>query len=154
MSYSVTTDIYDSGFIEREKVKDSLIKEYVNLKTTIESNKRLYQHYVAIKYKNANPTPDIIKAFLKEAKIENPERAYMTATLETANGKAGTGRPPLNNHFGMKRANYRFQWASGYRGNQDAFYESWVYSYLDFQEYQLSSKEGIRKSWQKKANKL
>lgn len=114
--------------------RDSLIKEYEIMKTTLESNIRLYQHYVAVKYSNKEHTKENIKAFLKEAKILKPNQAFDVGLHETGNGNAGVGKEPNNNHVGMKIPRNRFSW-SLCRASGHARFESWPFGYLDLDEY-------------------
>ena len=134
------TEIIRTKNIELDKNKE--------LSKLIESDKRLQQHIIAVRYSKLSPTPENIKSFLKEADSANAWEAFESALRETQNGITGIG-PILNNHFGMKNAGARFSWKDGINGSGYAIYNNWVYSYLDY----ISFKASGYKTWRKDLRK-
>jgi hypothetical protein len=126
--------------------KDSIINFY---ESTLNSNKRLLQHFYAVIYSDSAINKANIITFLKISGFKNVNEAFATALLETDNGKTGIG-PLHNNHFGMKQSTTRFSWSIGAEKSGYAKYESWTFSYLDFFEY---TQKGY-KNWQKNAKNL
>jgi hypothetical protein len=126
--------------------KDSIINFY---ESTLNSNKRLLQHFYAVIYSDSAISKANIITFLKISGFKNVNEAFATALLETDNGKTGIG-PLHNNHFGMKQSTTRFSWSVGLEKSGYAKYESWTFSYLDFFEY---IQKGY-KNWQKSAKNL
>lgn len=131
-------------------MKEDSLKSYREILASLKSDLRLRQHFEAVKYSKLEPTKENIKAFLKATDSSNSFEAFGTALLETANGKTGVGREPINNHFGMKNAGMRFSWKSGLKSSGYCIYDNWCLSYLDFIEYK---KMGYA-TWQKSVNKL
>jgi len=101
----------------------------------IESDERLRQHFLAVKYSELEPSKENIKEFLIAADVLNQEESFAVALRETANGKTGIGRSHANNHFGMRRAAKRFTWGEGLTSNNYVKYQSWTFSYLDYDEF-------------------
>lgn len=133
------------GLSVKSKENENWYNDYQQMKSIIESDSRLYQHFVAVKYKNLPATKENIKNFIKEAKIPRGEEAFQVATKETGNGSAGVGKTPKNNHFGMKVANMRFSWSEYRMANNYVAYAHWTYSYLDWAEFINAG----NKSWRK-----
>lgn len=143
--YSIKNEVKDETLINEIKKADSLVNFY---ESTLNKNLRLKQHFYAVVYKDSIPNDKNIFNFLKLSefnKIEN--EAYITARLETANGKTGIGDSPYFNHFGMKLATTRFSWSIGLGKTGYVKYEGWPFSYLDFYEYKIKG----YKNWQKTA---
>lgn len=111
----------------------------------LDSNERLRQHFIAVKYSGLKGTKENIEKFLVEADVLNRQESFHVALRETANGKTGIGRNHANNHFGMRRANMRFTWGNGITNNNYVTYESWPFSYLDYDEYLKAG----NKTWRK-----
>jgi hypothetical protein len=117
---------------KQRNIIDSINSEFVGIHNLLDTNRRLYQHYVAHKYSHLPPTKENIKAFCLEAKVLSPEMNYGVAQKETG-FVAGTAK--YNNLHGFKGANRRFSWASGKKSQNNSCYEHWAFSCLDYDEY-------------------
>ncbi len=102
------------------------------LQRLVDSDRRLYQHVQAVKWQNKPFTKENIKQFLIDAEVLQPDRNFGVALKETGL-RAGTAK--YYNYHGFKRARSRFTWSEGKKSGNNAYYQAWPYSFLDYDEY-------------------
>lgn len=79
------------------------------------------------------PTDENIMLFLIESQFEHIIENFCVARKETGNGRAGIGKK-YNNHHGLKRASTYQMFTDSISTNNDLYFDSWVFSYMNYNE--------------------
>lgn len=99
----------------------------------IESDQYLKQHFLAVKYQDSVLTPETAIRFMAECNLNEIDINLGVALKETGL-RAGTARI-ANNLHGLKKANKRFSWATGWTSSRYCSFDNPYFSFLEMNEY-------------------
>lgn len=113
------------------------VKPYIDsmeyYKSIIESDQCLKQHFTAVKYQDTILTPETAIRFMVECNLDEIDINLGVALKETGL-KAGVAKT-VNNCHGLKKANKRFSWATGWTASRYCSFDNPYFSFLEMNEY-------------------